>query len=507
MPSGGPYRHPEDHMTVTRRQLLGTGAAAGMGLAIGGTLAPAGAASAASAPGSGWSGGRRARPFPPLVDDPAGLLALPEGFSYTIVSRAGETLLDDGAGPTPGRQDGTGVFRGPGGRGLSIISNHEIGPYSSPFTVPPVPGTVYDPGAIPGGGVTIVSTDRSGRRRGERVGLSGTVSNCAGGVTPWGSWLSCEETEKKPGDTWSAGGTTGAYEKFHGYVFEIEDVPAPEQLPLPIKAWGRFAHEAVVIEPSRRRVYLTEDASKPNGLFYRWTAPSGVRLRPRIAATLSDDAGVLEAMKVVLADGSVLPDLAYLTSGQLGQPFRVEWTTVPDRAATTTSTRKQLTPGVDVTASKKLEGAWGTEHGVYFASSYAFAPGDLPVDAVAHDGQIWFYDYRQETLTLVNYFPHLPDETPAAKYPDLYFDGPDNVHVTPWGGLILAEDGIGASHVLSTTPLGATYAIGRNQILIDGEYSEFTGPCFSPDGNLLFVNIQEPGITFAVHGPWRRYLA
>ena len=98
------------------------------------------------------------------------------------------------------------------------------------------------------------------------------------GPTPWGSWLTCEETEAKAG--------TGTLQKDHGYVFEVfADVPA-EQTPLPIKAWGRAAHEAVVVEPSRQRVYLTEDASNPTGLLYRWTAPDGYKLKPHIAQSL-----------------------------------------------------------------------------------------------------------------------------------------------------------------------------------------------------------------------------
>ena len=108
----------------------------------------------------------------------------------------------------------------------------------------------------------------------------------------------------------------------------------------------------------------------------------------------------------------------------------------------------------------------------------------------------------------MTYFPHQStSDGPAPRSDGVVFDGPDNVTVTPWGSLVLAEDGVGASHVLSAIPGGPTYAIARNQLLYNGEYSEFTGPNFSPDGNLLFVNIQEPGITVAIGGPWRRYLA
>ena len=127
---------------------------------------------------------------------------------------------------------------------------------------------------------------------------------------------------------------------------------------------------------------------------------------------------------------------------------------------------------------------------------------------------VWYYDFGDETITLVTYFPHNPAaeaEGAFPKYADLTFDGPDNVTVTPWGTLILAEDGVKASHVLSSVPGGPTYAIARNQLsngTANGAptYSEFTGPTFSPDGRVLFVNIQVPGITLAITGPWEKYL-
>lgn len=284
-------------MVFSRRAAL-TGTAAGVGLAVTGTVPTLGAAQAATLSGA------TSRPFPPLVDDPAGVLALPAGFKYHKIAEAGVTELDGGIGKTPGRQDGTGVFAARNGR-LRLIQNHEITPYSSPFTVPHVAGTVYDADAPNSGGCTVVEVNAGGTRLGEWVGISGTANNCAGGPTPWGSWMTCEEIDKKAGDAWSAGGQSGTYSLNHGYVFEVFADAPDRQLPVPIKAFGRFAHEALVVEPSLRRVYLTEDASGPNGLFYRWTAPQGVKLGPGLGARLAADAGRLEAMKVVLDDGSV----------------------------------------------------------------------------------------------------------------------------------------------------------------------------------------------------------
>ena len=495
-------------MSLHRRQLLNRGGAAGVGLV---------AASAGLLPSPASAAGTRARRrgtptlFPPLESGAGDLLALPAGFRYEVVAVSGETDVHDGTGrvigKTPERPDGSLAVAA--GNALRLVQNHEASPGSSQ-PVPLVEGTVYDPGAL-GGGCTVIELTRAGRRRSEWVGLSGTISNCAGGPTPWDSWLTCEETEARAG--------SGTLQKDHGYVFEVfADTPSG-QTPLPIKAWGRAAHEAVVVEPTRKRVYLTEDASGPTGLFYRWTAPSGVTLKPHIARQLGENDGTLEAMVVHDRDGSVLPDLAYVTSAQIGHPFRTGWKSVPDRQATTTSIRKQFADG-EVTRSKKLEGAWGDGEGAYFVASFAFGPSDLPADATKHDGQLWYYSYREETLTLKAYFPYdekLHAETPGweqslGRSIDLAFDGPDGCHVSPYGSLVLTEDGNTANHVLSWSEELGAQAIARNLVVLEQSssggnvYSEMTGPCFSPDGRVLFANVQEPGHTFAILGPWSTHL-
>ncbi len=247
-------------------------AGAGIAVATSGLGAVSGAPALASTRGSGGHAGDRGRLFPPLRPDPLGRLALPPGFSYEVVSVSGQTDIHDGRGTvigkTPERPDGTAAVTHRSR--WRLIQNHEARP-GAKFPVPLVKGTVYDPGAL-GGGCTVVETNRHGQRISEWVGLSGTYSNCAGGITPWDSWLTCEETEAKAG--------TGTLTKDHGYVFEVLADAPQDQVPRPIKASGRFPHEAVVVEPGRERVYLTEDASNPNGLLYRWTAPAGYRLRP-----------------------------------------------------------------------------------------------------------------------------------------------------------------------------------------------------------------------------------
>jgi secreted PhoX family phosphatase len=496
-------------MPVSRRQLLNTSAVGGAGLLGAGLF---GSVTAQAAAGSRGRTSQDHPLFPPLESSEGDLLALPPGFSYEVVSVSGETDQTDGRGnvigKTPTRPDGTLVVAS--GTGYRMIQNHEAGPGET-SGVPGVEGTVFDPGAVAGGGCSVIEVDRSGSRLQEWVGLSGTVSNCAGGPTPWGSWLTCEETEARAG--------TGSFQKDHGYVFEVFAKGPAKQSPLPIEAWGRAAHEAVVVEPTRTGVYLTEDASGPTGLLYRWTAPSGVTLKPYIAENLGKNDGRLQALAVLAPDGSVLPDLAYVTAAQIGRPFATTWVDVPDRHATTTSIRKQFDAGV-VTHSKKLEGAWGDADGMYFVASFAFGASDLPADATKHDGQLWHYSYRDQTLTLVAYFPYnamlhsetTDPETGLGLSRDLAFDGPDGCHVSPYGSLVLTEDGNTANHALSWSREHGAQAIARNLIVqeqnADGTnvYSEMTGPCFSPDGRILFVNVQEPGHVFAIKGPWKKYL-
>ena len=109
----------------------------------------------------------------------------------------------------------------------------------------------------------------------EYVSLAGTLNNCAGGRSPWNTWLTCEESEGASGQT-----------KRHGYVFEVDPYDKDRNLdPKPIKALGRYAHESLAVDPDAGVIYLTEDAGSPNGLLYRWTPPaSALPLRARHAA-------------------------------------------------------------------------------------------------------------------------------------------------------------------------------------------------------------------------------
>ncbi|GAA3396961.1 alkaline phosphatase PhoX [Streptomyces roseoviridis] len=468
-------------MSLNRRDFARQSAVAGAGLALTGAvgaLATAPQALAAQDREEDRHGHGHRLGYGPLVADPDGILALPEGFAYRVITHSGVTRLESGEF-TPEKHDGTATFEGPRGS-TYLVNNHELkGPRTKwAHPVPLAEGLVYDPAAS--GGCTVVEVHRDGTVA-EWVGIAGTSTNCAGGRTPWGTWLTCEENSDLAG----VNGMT----KDHGYVFEVDphDRRANRD-PKPLKFFGRYDHEAVVIDPRRGHAYLTEDASGPNGLFFRWVPPQGFEHGRGRLATLADDAGRLQAPLCYDAGGRFVDDLS--RASKAGTVYGVDWTDVPDRDARTTPVRSQFGPG-QVTRGRKLEGMWWADGGAYIVSSYAReeSPG------TPHDGQVWFYDPRRRTLTLkvllgVN----------AAPDQDGAYDGPDNITVSPYGGLVIAEDGEGVQHLFGATETGRTYPIARNDL----NDSEFAGVVFSPDGDTLYACIQNPGILLAITGPWRR---
>ena len=476
-------------MSLTRRDFAGRSAITGAGVALIGTV---GALASTDTETSGDDAGRQdaGRPggtvgYGPLLPDPKGVLALPAGFSYRVLTHSGRTRLESGEF-TPSHHDGTVAFAGPRGTTF-LVNNHELkGPRRDwTYPVPLAEGLVYDPAAS--GGCTVVEV-RPGGAVAEWVGIAGTSTNCAGGSTPWGTWLTCEENSDRAGEN----GMT----KDHGYVFEVDPLDRrANRDPRPLKFFGRYDHEAVVIDPVRGHAYLTEDDSEPNGLFFRWVPPRGFTPGPGRFRTLADDAGVLQAPRCCDSGGRYVDDLSRAT--KVGTVYGVDWADVPDRDGRTVPVREQFDTG-EVTRARKLEGMWWGDGGAYIVSSYARAESP-----VRHDGQVWFYDPRHRTLTLKVLLGVNPD--PSA---DGAFDGPDNITVSPYGGLVIAEDGEGVSHLFGATESGRTYPVARNDLNIgteaEPEFSEFTGVTFSPDGKTLYANIQEPGIMVAVQGPWKR---
>ncbi|MFI0370270.1 alkaline phosphatase PhoX [Actinomadura sp. 1N219] len=457
-------------MSVSRRRLLAGTGAVGAGIAFSGAVEQLFAGDAGAVPVGGRDG------YGPLVPDPKGVLDLPRGFQYTVLSREGEPLRS-GEGPVPSHADGMSAFPGSGGRAW-LVRNHENRP-DAEHRVPPVKGVTYDPAGL--GGCTALEVDRAGRVHAERVAIAGTAVNCAGGPTPWNTWLTCEETEDKAG--------TGDYAKDHGFIFEVDPHRPDRTVPEPLAAMGRFQHEAVAVDPRDGAVYETEDAfEKPFGLFYRFLPK-----KPKGGAGSLRAGGRLEALRV-----PDVPDLSVVQKP--GTVFdRVEWLPVPDPLAKETPIRFQdFGPG-GVTHAQKLEGCyWGGDR-VYFVSSYARKKEGSGAD---HFGQVWSYEPSRGRLTLVIVFgPDTDVEAPG--------ESPDNICLAPQGGLMVCEDGGGAQHVYGVTRQRKVYPMARNRQNIGTddkpEWGEFAGVTFSRDRQTtMFVNVYDPGTTFAITGPWDR---
>jgi uncharacterized protein len=453
-------------MAATRREFITRSVAVTVAGGVSGLFA---AQPALAAPGGGYG---------PLVPDQDGLLDLPRGFRYRVLSREGAELAS-GGGKVPSNFDGMAVFPRRGG-GAHLVRNHENRP-DAPIPVPQTPSHTYDPGGK--GGTSTLVVGEKYRLEEEYVSLAGTSTNCAGGPSPWHTWLSCEENEDKAG--------TNGYTKDHGFIFEVDPYDNERNAePTPLTAMGRFQHEAVAVDPRTGIVYETEDSFEPPyGLFYRFLPEKPLGGYGSLRA-----GGRLEAMRV-----PGVPDLSVVQ--EPGTVFeKVEWVRVPDPLATDTPTKLQDYGPAGISRAQKLEGAWWGEHDrcAYITSSFARSDEG---SAATHDGQVWKYDPKRGTITLEVIFRRDAD-TPE----DQKFQQPDNITMAPYGGLMICEDGDGENYVMGLTADGEPYHFARNRqnsgTPEEPVFGEFAGVGFSPSGRTMFVNCYRPGTTFAITGPW-----
>ncbi|WP_447952876.1 alkaline phosphatase PhoX [Sphingopyxis chilensis] len=410
-----------------------------------------------------------------LEPDPGGLLDLPRGFSYRIISALGERM-DDGL-RVPDRADGMGAFHVDRDR-VALVRNHElqpkhadVGPYASPGGSGGGFDRGRDGGWLPGGTTTLVYDQRSGRVERQHLSLVGTIRNCAGGTTPWGSWLSCEEDVSRAGN---------GLKEDHGWVFEVPAAHPGLVDAVPLRAMGRFNHEAAAVDPRTGIVYMTED--RDNSLFYRF----------------------LPERQGQLARGGRLQALAFADPAR-GTDSR-NWTGADLAVGEWVAARWIDLDGVD-SANDDLRNRGNSAGAVRFARGEGIHFGD---------GELYFCCTSGGAAKLsqvMRYRPSpqegQPGEAANAGRLQLFVESGsaamlnfgDNITVAPNGHLIICEDQYTETvdnHLRGITPDGRVYAFARLHA-----QTELAGACFSPDGRTMFVNVYSPAKTLAISGPWR----
>jgi secreted PhoX family phosphatase len=437
-------RHPNGiertALRMNRRNFLGSALTIGVGMSLAGMLQ-----------GLAGCSLRPPRVLANLVKDPRGLCDLPKGFTYRVISPFDEVMSDGHT--VPDYHDGMGCFEAADG-GVILVRNHEISTYFPSDPPSPAPEFAYDPASS--GGTTTIRLNQGLEVERHYLSLTGTIRNCSGGKTPWGTWISCEEAAR---EGWFMG-------KRHGYAFEV-DPRQPLRRAMPLKAMGRFNHEAIAVDPRTGIVYQTED--QHDGCFYRFI--------PRVNGRLAEG-GVLQALK--FADSTI----RHTTDDTLepGRTYTCDWVTIaePDPEDDTVRDQAQAQGAAIFVRS---EGMVAHADGIYFVASAGGLEGE---------GQIFRYRPGKGrdggTIELV-----------FTANPGTLLSKPDNLTVAPWGDLVLCEDsGYDANCLMGLAPSGKVYPIAANA------QSEWCGACFSPDGRTLFANIhKKPGMTLAIRGPWQ----
>lgn len=440
--------------TQSRREFLSVTATAFSALIASGCVArgPGATAGAATTPFSDYG---------PLVPDPNGLLDLPEGFSYRLISSLGDAMSDGGT--VPDKADGMGCLD-LGNNEIVLVRNHELVPSDGSGGAIAHGFGTHNGNIVPGGTTSIVLDATTLTVKREFRSLGGTIRNCSGGITPWGSWLTCEEAPTGPGQRYGEGLAVN-----HGWVFEVPGDAEGLVDAKPLRAMGRFNHEAACVDPETGYVYQTEDRNE--GVLYRFL--------PNTPGKLSEG-GRLQAMVIEgLTDTRNWDE----TTMSVGQSFAVRWVDMDDVEAPQDDLRiRAAAQGAALIA--RGEGIHMGDDDLYFCSTNGGAK---------KLGQIFRLvpGHGQGPDTVELFFESESEEQ---------FNYGDNLCVAPNGHLIVCEDqytDVVDNHLRGVTPAGQAYKLGRLRL-----QTEPAGACFSPDGKWMFVNAYAPTRTLAITGPW-----
>jgi secreted PhoX family phosphatase len=239
---------------------------------------------------------------------------------------------------------------------------------------------------------------------------------------------------------------------------------------------GRFNHEAIAVDAASGAVYETED--RGDGLFYRFLPEEPGRL---------ERGGRLQALCIRGLESADTSNSGEVTIGQ-GRRYGVDWVDLDDAGSPEDDLRVRGRAKGAATFVRG-EGIWSAPGTVFFAATGGGENGS---------GQIWLYRPGELEGTPGEGAEPATLELFAEPNDTGLLDSPDNLTISPWGDVVICEDGPDGNSVRGVTPAGGLYTLARNAM----NDSELTGATFSPDGTTLFVNIQRPGLTLAVTGPW-----
>lgn len=365
----------------------------------------------------------------PLRAPDANGVRTPAGFSTRVVAINGMPPVAGGGFRWHIFNDGGGVLGLPDG-GWVYCSNSEVpGATTIGFQVPELAPFTNNLRFVPGlGGASALRFAKDGTIVDAYSILSGTTFNCAGVITPWGTWLSCEEIPE-------------------GKVWECDPLGRTAAVAKP--ALGLFAHEAVAIDAARRVFYMTED--QPDGRFYRWL-PSANDW-PAGASRARMESGTLQVLKV---GGAGL-------TGALTSPQPVTWVNASNPTAEQGVNRIEGTAVFD-----GGEGIWYQNDFVFFSTK--------------GDNTIWAVDVVNNTIEV------LYRADPGNPTRD-FLTGVDNITVTPFGEILVAEDG-GDMQVVILNKDGTLKPLLQ---IVGQDQSEIAGIAFTPDFKRMYFTSDRGG--------------
>ena len=397
-----------------------------------------------------------------MTKDVNKILDIHPSLDYRIISKEGSKMSD--GFKVPALADGMGAFKVDDK--IVLVRNHELDLkngtkrsafYNMEVQVKELGNMHYDNNAI--GGTTNIVLDKSSKNViKEYLSLSGTHDNCSGGVTPWGTWLTCEENiRKKKGNTIP-----------HGYVFEVDPRKQSLNNPIPLKNMGRFYHEAVAFDKFQN-AYLTEDRS--DGLIYKFV--------PKKLNSLNK--GELFALKIKSKKDSRNWSNQSI---EINKRYSTAWVKIEDVDPDDDTMRYEgLMKGA--TPFSRPEGIISDKDSLYICCT---SGGPLK------RGQIWKINPINKNESYIELWYEIQDK--------ISLNMPDNIVVAPWGDLIVCEDNSKINRLWGITTQGKPYLIAQNSY----SGAEFAGVCFSPFDNTLFVNLQQRGITLAIDGNWDKVI-